>query len=327
MYGTASYDTAAEGSPTAFYNKERNINGLGAVYTDASLSENRPVYWYGKIGLMYPSDYGYATNGGSTYNRTTCLGYQMSGWNSGSYKTDCAINSYLWYTNITSTAPGTSGTVQWTLSPESLDAGIVFGVGSTGSVGGYNATSISGVRPAIYLKPNLVITGGNGTWNDPYIIDATNDVTETKTYWFPATLDTDYIFPATGGTVQSSGTATGHNVYIGQDSNKYYACATISGNEICLSQPYTQYGLSGHTMGSNFTNSEKLSAVQAIYQAFVDAGIDVTLSSNCNANNDNAYCYFNGFYCEVLNSGYVRCNDDTEGMSCDVDPNGHSNCG
>ena len=76
-------------------------------------------------------------------------------------------------------------------------------------------------------------------------------------YWYPTTLSTwndntnqyepNYTYPATGGTVQSSGTATGHNVYIGQDSSKYYACATISGHEVCLSQPYTQYGLSGHT--------------------------------------------------------------------------------
>ena len=171
LYGTGSYDTAAEGSPAVFYNKERNINGLGAVYTNASLPENRPVYWYGKIGLMYPSDYGYATNGGTTYDRNTCLGYQMRGWSGGDYKTDCALNSYLLFQYITSTAPGTSGTNQWTLSPHSDLANIVLRVSSIGTVGGYDAYSTQGVRPALYLKANIIFTGGSGTYSSPYTIE------------------------------------------------------------------------------------------------------------------------------------------------------------
>ncbi|MBR4230882.1 MAG: hypothetical protein IKR74_01830 [Bacilli bacterium] len=169
LYGTNSYSTAAQGSPSAFYNKERNINGLGAVYTGTT-PENRAVYWYGKIGLMYPSDYGYATNGGSTYNRDACLGYQMSGWSSGDYKTDCALNSYLLFQNITSTTPGTSGTVQWTLSPGSGYAGYVFTVNSSGFVSYNIAGSTYGVRPVLYLKADTEFSGGSGTYSDPYII-------------------------------------------------------------------------------------------------------------------------------------------------------------
>ena len=169
LYGTASITTAAEGSPSAFYNKERNINGLGSVYTGTT-PENRPVYWYGKIGLMYPSDYGYATNGGSTYNRSTCLGYQMYEWNSGSYQTDCALNSYLLFQNITSTAPGTSGTTQWTLSPYSDGTIYGFNVNSTGNVSGYSTNNSNGVRPVLYLKADTYIKSGTGKWNDPYII-------------------------------------------------------------------------------------------------------------------------------------------------------------
>ena len=172
LYGTNNYDTAAEGSPSAFYNKERNINGLGAVYTNASLPENRAVYWYGKIGLMYPSDYGYATNGGTTYDRNTCLGYQVSGWGSESYKTNCAGNSYLWYNNITSTVPGAYGANQWTLSPISGFAYDVFIVSGTGgSVMGSSAYPTYGVRPVLYLKADTLYGGrGTGTWDDPYTI-------------------------------------------------------------------------------------------------------------------------------------------------------------
>ena len=170
LYGTNTYSTASEGSPSAFYNKERNINGLGAVYTNASLTENRPVYWYGKVGLMYPSDYGYATNGGSTYNRSTCLGYQMNGWSSGSYQTDCASNSYLLFQNITSTAPGTSGTSQWTMSPYSDFAYGVFPVYSSGYVANALASFTNALRPVLYLKADTMFTGGLGTYNNPYTI-------------------------------------------------------------------------------------------------------------------------------------------------------------
>ena len=171
LYGTGTYDTAAEGSPAAFYNKERNINSTGAVY-ETGLVENRPAYWYGKVGLMYPSDYGYATNGGDTYNRATCLGYQMSGWSSGSYQTDCAGNSWLWYTGIEGTA-GSTGTAQWTLSPSSSFARIVFYVNSGGFVGGGYAyvTSIA-VRPVLYLRADTIYGGeGEGTYNSPYTIE------------------------------------------------------------------------------------------------------------------------------------------------------------
>ena len=118
---------------------------------------------------MYPSDYGYATNGGSTYNRAACLAYHMNGW-TGDYKTDCALNSYLLFQNITSTAPGTSGTAQWTITPYSRIASNVFRVLSTGYVMTSEARTATAVRPVLYLKANTIFTGGSGTWNDPYTI-------------------------------------------------------------------------------------------------------------------------------------------------------------
>ena len=167
LYGTDSYASAAEGSPAAFYNKERNINSTGAVYS------GRPTYWYGRVGLMYPSDYGYATNGGSTYNRTTCLGYQISGWNSGSYKTDCAGNSWLWYKGIEGSHTVSSGTYQWTLSPYSSGAYSVFLVYNNGYVGSNGAINTSyAVRPVLYLSADTIYGGsGTGTYNSPYTIE------------------------------------------------------------------------------------------------------------------------------------------------------------
>ena len=172
-------------------------------------------------------------------------------------------------------------------------------------------------------------------------------------YWFPTTLSTwddntnqyepNYTYPATGGTVQTSGSATGHNVYIGQDNSKYYACINVTASylnsiymsytfqgtstEVCLSGPYTQYGLSGHTLETNFTSAEQASAKQAIYQAFIDAGISVDIYNNCGAYYYNANCYVGDFYCEVNYHGYVSCSDYSESVGCGVDSSGRAICG
>ncbi len=149
-------------------------------------------------------------------------------------------------------------------------------------------------------------------------------------YWFDTstyTYDNPCIHPNYGGTLQTSGQATGHNVYIGQDSNKYYACATIQGHEICLSQPYTQYGLEGHTAcdGCSFTIEQKASAKQALYQAFIDAGITLDIS-NCNAGFDNIYCYGGGLYCGVEIAGSVFCGGGSPDEGCNVNDHGHAWC-
>ena len=174
LYGTSSYTNTTEGKPEALYVKERNVQGIGTVYTNASLPENRPLYWYGKVGLMYPSDYGYATNGNNaasgTYSRTWCLACQMSSWGSGNYNTYCALNDWLLFPNITSTAPGTNGSTQWMLSPYSGTASSVFGVANSGLLYYYNANTTCAVRPVLYLKADTIITGGKGTYNEPYTI-------------------------------------------------------------------------------------------------------------------------------------------------------------
>ena len=61
--GTASYTSSSNGLASHWYTYERGTT----VYT------GRPTEWPGKVGLMYPSDYGYATSGGTSMNRASCL--------------------------------------------------------------------------------------------------------------------------------------------------------------------------------------------------------------------------------------------------------------
>ncbi len=327
LYGTGSYSTAAEGSAEAWYNKERNINGLGSVYNmTTSGREKRAVYWYGKVGLMSISDYAYASNGGSgSYTRATCLAYQLSSWSTSSYKNNCAANSYLWYTGVTDTAPGSSGVAQLTLNPYSSYAYRELCISTSGQIA-YASTSTAtyNVRPALYLKPDMAYHGGTGTWNDPYRTDGP------ASYWVDSNLCDNYdgcIFPNHGGTLQTSGSATGHTTYIGQDSAKYYACIADANHELCLSQPYTQYGLSDHENCSDdsceFTSAQQTSAKQALYQAMTNAGFTLDINY-CDANGGTVSCDSNPYHCEIINDGSIFCYDYGVNEGCGVDAYGHA---
>ena len=140
-----------EATSTAFYTSERGTT----VYS------GRPTTWQGEIALMYPSDYGYATSGGSTTNREACLAKELYNWNSSSYS-DCKNNDWLL----------DSSTTQWTLTPYSSNSNDVFRVLITWSVSSYYAGASFGVRPSVYLTSNVGISGGDGTMNNPYILKA-----------------------------------------------------------------------------------------------------------------------------------------------------------
>ncbi len=155
-------------------------------------------------------------------------------------------------------------------------------------------------------------------------------------YWFDidtCTESSPCVFPNHGGTLQTSGNATGHNVYIGQDNSKYYVCATIQGHEICLSQPYTQYGLEGHTPCDYYddscalTSEQQASAKQAIYQTLIGAGITVDINNDCSASDIYAECFVDGLDFSVNYGGHVYCIDYPGSSACWVDRLGRAYCG
>ncbi len=117
---------------------------------------NNPVKWTGHVGLMYPSEYGYATNGGSKTNRDTCIHTSLGTWN-GSGVSDCKNNDWLY-----------NSSTQWTITPTSLNGYQVLYVGSSGKVGKTGTTTTYAIRPSIYLKSDIGIeNGGTGTSASP----------------------------------------------------------------------------------------------------------------------------------------------------------------
>ena len=114
-------------------------------------------YWIGKVGLMYPSDYGYATSGGPTTNRKSCLENGLNTWDALS---ECRNNDYL----------HNSSWNQWTITPSSNYSNSVFIVKSNGFFSSNSTDTSSYASPVVYLKSTVQITGGTGTSTDPYTL-------------------------------------------------------------------------------------------------------------------------------------------------------------
>ena len=150
--GIANYTSASNGLTSHFYSYERGTN----VYSGRSTS------WIGKVGLMYPSDYGYATSGGATTNRNACLNKELYNWNSSSFS-DCKNNDWLY----------DSSHIQWALTSRSSYSHNVFHVNNSGYVNSDGAYKRSyGARPVVFLKSNITIASGNGSSSQPYILQS-----------------------------------------------------------------------------------------------------------------------------------------------------------
>ena len=147
--GTSDYRSASNGLASHFYGYERGTNVISGY----------PTHWVGKIGLMYPSDYGYATSGGTTTNRASCLAKELSNWDSSGYS-DCKNNDYIYKSNLD----------QWTITPDLSSSSYVFSVNSGASLTSNYASSGYAVRPTAYLKSSVLITSGDGSKENPYVL-------------------------------------------------------------------------------------------------------------------------------------------------------------
>ena len=144
--GSSTYNDV---TPPMFYTRERGTT----VYSGHSTS------WIGKVGLMYPSDYGYATSGGSSTNRNSCLAKELYNWDSSGYS-DCKNNDWMYNGNIW----------QWTMSPRADYSYYVFRVNYTGFVNYTIAGNTFAGRPVVYLKSTIKVISGSGTTSSPYIL-------------------------------------------------------------------------------------------------------------------------------------------------------------
>ena len=110
------------------------------------------------IGLIYPSDYGYAsTDASCRQNLRTGATYINNTW--GGTPT-CKNNNWLY-----------KGVWYWTISPNSSEANYVFLVNSDGDLSNLIALYRGGVRPSLYLKSNVKIVSGLGTKDNMFKLE------------------------------------------------------------------------------------------------------------------------------------------------------------
>ena len=130
--------TSSSNTVKAFYDGERN---------NAGYSSN-PTTYTDEIGLMYPSDYGYAAYPDAW---TTDL--------SSYYNSSITSNNWMYM-----------GLNEWTITPRSSDSYNVFRLTSNGNLSFFNANRGYSVRPVFYLKSNVEYAGGSGTESDPFTL-------------------------------------------------------------------------------------------------------------------------------------------------------------
>ena len=146
MIGNTKYYLGGYGNSQiqkdVMYQYERKTNG--STYYNGSNLNN----WVGKLSLMYASDYGYAVSDECTQ---TLYNYDNA---------TCKNNNWLF-----------KGNGEWILPQNasySVSAFLVLAAGSvTSSNVGYNQLA---VRPVLYLKSSVKITGGDGTSTNPYTL-------------------------------------------------------------------------------------------------------------------------------------------------------------
>ena len=115
---------------------------------------SRPLYWDGMVGLIYPSDYGYAS--GKLCSDSVSVN---------SYNESCKDRNWIF-----------NNSNQWLITPRSDSSYLVFYLNSTGTVSiiyiptPEGAAKLRNVRPTFFLTSTTTIVSGTGSIDDPYVI-------------------------------------------------------------------------------------------------------------------------------------------------------------
>ena len=149
-----------------YYKAERSPYATSG--TLQNLYSGNPEYVFAKVGLMYPSDYGYATVGGSTTSKANCRAKELYNWKDESYS-DCKNNDWIYNSQSISWR---SNKEEWVISPYTLNRYAASRFRSTGSIDA-NYLVADGqflVRPTFYLDSSIIkIVGtGDGTKDNAY---------------------------------------------------------------------------------------------------------------------------------------------------------------
>ena len=148
-------------TPKTSYIRERSTYTGKICSSGNSCNDDvlRTPTWTGKVALMYPSDYYYATSGGNNTNIEACLNMTIGSW-SGSSAYECYMNDWMLYFNG----------LQWTISPSADGTNADYAFASTVNTMKYDIRYSVQVLPVVHLKSSVKIVTGEGTEANPYIL-------------------------------------------------------------------------------------------------------------------------------------------------------------
>ena len=131
---------------------------IGIAYTASEIYEiersnnvysGNPASTQQYIGIMYPSDYGYAAG-------NSCLSTQLRNYD----LMECIDNDWLF-----------SQKYEWLLTPSAYNDYNVMRLGNDGIISpGISAGNANVIRPTLYLSQDIKIKGGDGSQSNPYIL-------------------------------------------------------------------------------------------------------------------------------------------------------------
>lgn len=142
-----------------FYELERSEN-TGKNCSPSSIcndSVERTTKWLGYIGILSPSDYGYAV-GGSDVIRNNCFSNILNNWHSSSNES-CRFNNWLYHPNSNLLAMTPCSVPRFALA--------VFTI-LNGGLSHQSACGPGEVFPALYLKSDVQILSGEGSIEYPF---------------------------------------------------------------------------------------------------------------------------------------------------------------
>jgi hypothetical protein len=137
-----------------YYDMERMLNSKGMAGATSKASYSSETKFTGSVGLMYPSDYGYAVLASDCARTIKPLNYHET--------TTCYDNNWLYHR---------TSDFQLLITPIALAANLVSDVSTKGYVTLYGdfVTDSGLVAPVMALSATIVVTG-SGTQSDPYVM-------------------------------------------------------------------------------------------------------------------------------------------------------------
>ena len=134
---------------------ERILNNKGMAGKTSSSSYSSTTTFIGSVGLMYPSDYGYAVLASDCARTTNPYSYDGT--------SSCHNNNWLYQG---------SSDKQWLISPHTSYDIFAFGVDVSGNVYTTRTALVTNsgyFSPVMALKSDVTVSG-SGTQSDPYVM-------------------------------------------------------------------------------------------------------------------------------------------------------------